>query len=52
MQIVRDANTVTVMTCRLPGATRPAGGLVRDDQTTEQQAVWGDQAGGGAVGGD
>lgn len=27
------------------GATGLAGGLVRDDQMTEQQAVWGDQAG-------
>lgn len=34
---------------RLCGATRLAGELVRDDQTTEQQAVWGDQDSRGAV---
>lgn len=28
---------------RLHGATRLAGEFVRDDQTTEQQAAWGDQ---------
>lgn len=32
--------------------TRPAEGLVSDDQMTEQQPVWGNQASGGAVRGN